>query len=112
MKTAILGAGTIVPDFLETAKEVDEIELYAIFGRESSVLKMQELQTKYDIAHIFCDYRELLADRKLELVYVALPNDLHYSFAKQALEAGKHVILEKPFTANREQARELIPLGF
>jgi scyllo-inositol 2-dehydrogenase (NADP+) len=53
----------------------------------------------------------LLADKDIALVVIATPNDTHYEFAKRALEAGKHVIVEKPFTLNVARADDLIELA-
>lgn len=57
------------------------------------------------------DLDSLLADNSLELIIVNTPNGTHYEFAKKALEAGKNVIVEKPFTANVAQAKELVELA-
>ncbi len=108
MRVAVLGAGAIVPDFLEASARIDELEIYAIFGRESSLPKLTELRNRYGIAKLYHDYDELLADELVEVVYVALPNHLHYGFAKKAVEHKKHVIVEKPFTSASGQAKELI----
>lgn len=108
MKTAILGAGTIIPDFFEASEKIEELEIHAIFGRESSLSKLTELQRRYGISKICHDYDRLLEDPEVEVIYVALPNDLHYAFAKKAVEKKKHVIVEKPFASTYEQARELI----
>lgn len=53
------------------------------------------------------DYRELLADRRVEGVVIATPHSTHYELARDALLAGKHVLLEKPMTLSGETAREL-----
>ncbi len=111
MKTAILGAGTIVPDFLEAAEKIPELEIYAIFGREHNFAKMTEFQKQYGISKIYHDYDKLLEDPEAEVVYVALPNHLHYMFAKKAAESKKHVIVEKPFASTYEQAKELIEIA-
>ena len=111
MKTVILGAGTIIPDFLKAAAEIESIELYGIYGRESSQAAMEKFQAQYNITHIFNDYERVLNDENVELIYVALPNSLHYNFTKQALEHGKHVIVEKPFTSNYQQAEELFAIA-
>jgi predicted dehydrogenase len=108
MNIAILGAGSIVPDFLEAAAELEEVNLYAIWGRESSLNRMIEYQKQYDIDCIYLDYEELLTDEKVDAMYVALPNHLHYSYAKQAVEHEKHVIVEKPFASSYEQAEDLV----
>lgn len=111
MKTAILGAGTIIPAFLEAAEKIENLEVYAIFGRESSLTKLEEFRRKYEIPQIYHDYDQLLNDPEVEVVYVALPNHLHYEFTKKAAEKKKHVIVEKPFASTYEQARELIDIA-
>lgn len=111
MKIAILGSGSIVPDFIEAANQVEQMELYGIWGRESSAEKLQNMQKQYQIPHVFYDYEKLLADPQIDAVYIALPNYLHYEYAKKALLAKKHVIVEKPFTATFSQAESLIMLA-
>lgn len=111
MKTAILGAGTIIPAFLEAAEKIEELENYAIFGQESDLPKMTEFQNEYGITKIYHDYDKLLEDREVEVVYVALPNHLHYVFAKKAAENKKHVIVEKPFASTYAQAKELFDIA-
>lgn len=108
MKVAVIGAGTIVPDFLEAAGQIEELEVYAIFGRESSLEKLKRLQDQYQIQCIYHDYAALLADGEVEVVYIALPNHLHYVYAEQAVRSGKHVILEKPFASSYAQAKDLV----
>ena len=54
---------------------------------------------------------EALADQAVQLVVVATPNETHFALAKQALEAGKHVVIDKPFAATSAEARELIELA-
>ena len=54
---------------------------------------------------------ELLADSNIDLIFVCTPNDLHFPYAKAALEAGKHVVIEKPFTNTTAEADILIALA-
>ena len=54
---------------------------------------------------------ELLADEKIELVVINTPNNTHYEFARQALQAGKHILVEKPFATSSSQACEIFELG-
>jgi scyllo-inositol 2-dehydrogenase (NADP+) len=65
----------------------------------------------YPQAQIVKTYQDLLNDPAIELIIVNTPNDLHYIMAKQALEAGKHILVEKPFTRTSEEAKELISLA-
>lgn len=107
MKLGILGAGMIVRDFLSMVGDLPQIELKSIFGTEADLPNMQDMQTQYAIEHIYTDLETCLEDATIDTIYVALPNHLHYQFAKKSLEAGKHVICEKPFTLNYDQLVEL-----
>ena len=95
MKLGILGTGMIVQDFL-TAVDKLKIDYLAILGTERSRGRTEELAEKYKLDKIYFDYDELLQDKNIDTIYVALPNFLHYQFAKKALEADKNVIVEKP----------------
>jgi scyllo-inositol 2-dehydrogenase (NADP+) len=68
-------------------------------------------QEKYPGVKTFRTLEELLADKNIELVVVNTPSVTHYDYTKQVLNAGKHVIVEKPFTATADQAEELIKLA-
>jgi scyllo-inositol 2-dehydrogenase (NADP+) len=65
----------------------------------------------YPVARIARSVEDLLADPEISLVVVATPNQTHYTLAKQALLAGKHVVIDKPFAATSAEARELIDLA-
>ena len=73
-----------------------KIDYLAILGTERSRGRTEELAEKYKLNKIYFDYDELLQDKNIDTIYVALPNFLHYQFAKKALEADKNVIVEKP----------------
>ncbi len=66
---------------------------------------------KYPAVKTFRTLEDMLADPKIELVIVNTPSVTHYEYAKQCLLAGKHIIVEKPFTATTVQAQELIGLA-
>lgn len=110
MKVGIVGAGLIVPDFLKAVEQINGLRVVGISGLESDLEMMKKLQDKHGIDHIYTDYKRML-DSDIEIVYVAVPNHLHYIFTKQALEAQKHVILEKPFASSLTQAQELVELA-
>ena len=109
MKLAIIGSGMIVKDFLSFAHELPEIKLEAIAARNIENLK--ELQSKYNIKNIYTDIKLCLENKEIDTIYVAVPNNLHYSVAKKALEAGKNVICEKPFTLKYDEAVELFEIA-
>ena len=109
MNLGIVGAGMIVKDFLSFTHELPEIKLEAIVARNIENLK--NLQNIYNIKEIFTDLDECLSSPSIDTIYVAVPNNLHYSAAKKALEAGKNVICEKPFTLDYHETVELFELA-
>lgn len=106
MKLGILGTGMIVKDVLKTFNEF-EFERIAILGTESTRLETEALAKQYQLDQIYYDYDLMLAS-DLDTIYVALPNHLHFDFALKALQNNKHVIIEKPITANVKELEELI----
>lgn len=109
MKLGLLGTGMIVKEVLTFIDELN-LERVVILGTERSREKTLKLVEEYKLDGCYFDYDELLAD-DIDTVYVGLPNFLHYSFAKKALESGKHAIIEKPVTANAEEMRELMEIA-
>ena len=78
--------------------------------RKSAEETMNEFKNKYGIKNIFYNYDELL-NSDVDTVYIALPNNLHFKFAKKALEANKNVIIEKPITSTYKEALILSDLA-
>lgn len=103
MKLGIVGAGMIVETLLPAIPDIKDIELFGIFGRKNSEDKLNNLKNKYGIKNVFYDYDELL-NSDADTIYVALPNNLHFEYAKKALEANKNVIVEKPITSTYKEA--------
>ncbi|ANI97064.1 Gfo/Idh/MocA family oxidoreductase [Pediococcus pentosaceus] len=111
MKLGIVGAGMIVKDFLTMTPLLPEIELKVITGTPHGIDNLEKLQMQYGIDRVYTDIDECLANEEIDTVYVAVPNHLHFAFAKKALEAGKNVICEKPFTLNLAELEELAELA-
>jgi len=105
MKLAFLGTGMIVKDLMRTIDKLP-LEKKVLFGTLRSKDETEKMAKENGFDGTYYDYDELLAS-DIDTVYVALPNFLHYSFAKKALEAGKHAIIEKPVTANYRELEEL-----
>lgn len=111
MKLAILGTGKIVEEVLPVLKEINGIELSAILSTPRSIEKAEKLAELYAISQASSDYDSILANPDVDTVYVALPNHLHYGYAKKALLAGKHVICEKPFTLTLAEFEDLAKIA-
>lgn len=107
MKLGIIGAGKIVTEALPVLSTITDIDLVAIFATAHSQEKLNKFQNAYHIEKTYTDYDKLLADKDIDTVYIALPNSLHFEFAKKGLLAGKNVISEKPFVPTNNQLVEL-----
>ena len=107
MKWGILATGTIAAKFATTVIEMrsDGEMIVAVGSRD--VGKAQEFADTYDIKKAYGSYEELAADPEVEAVYIATPNNMHFSNAMLCLEKGKHVLCEKPFTTNAGEAEKL-----
>ncbi|TWT14690.1 Gfo/Idh/MocA family protein [Streptococcus sp. sy010] len=111
MKLGILGTGMIVKEVLPVLAEIEGLELVGILSTPRSLPLAKELAQTYQLPLATSDYEEFLADERLDTIYVALPNHLHYEYAKKALLAGKHVICEKPFTMTADELEDLVVLA-
>lgn len=77
----------------------------------SNPQNIEAARSDFPDAQVVQTYKELLSDPDIELLVILLPNYLHYQYAKEALTAGKHVVVEKPFTISEEKGRELIRIA-
>lgn len=109
MKLGILGTGMIVKDVLTTIDRFDLEKIYILSTLRSKKIA-EQLKEHYHLDQCFDDYQTLLYS-DVDTIYVALPNHLHFQYAKQALENNKHVIIEKPITANTKELNTLIDLA-
>lgn len=109
MKLGILGNGMIVKDLMKTIHKLN-FEKIHVLGREASREKVEQLVREHQLTGSFYDYETMLQS-DVDVIYVALPNHLHYDFAGKALEHKKHVILEKPAASSGEEMRELAELA-
>ena len=104
-KWAILGTGYIAGSFASCLPFVREAEPYAVCG--TSMQKAESFASKYGIAHAFDDVDKML-DAKPDILYIAVPNLLHYKFILRAFEKGIHVLCEKPIVDNKNQLEKII----
>lgn len=106
MRIGVLGAARIAPGALiKPARLVAGVEVGAVAARERR--RAEAFAARYGVPAVHDSYADLLADPSLDSVYIPLPNGLHAQWMLAALQAGKHVLCEKPFTANAAQAREV-----
>ncbi len=103
----IVGAGRIAKRFPGEAKFVSEAVVNGVYDIERK--NAEKLAADNDIPKVYDSYEQLLDD--VDAVYIATPHLSHYSLAKAALEAGKHVLCETPMVLRKEEAEELFSLA-
>jgi predicted dehydrogenase len=106
VRIGILGAARITPTALiKPARDNDEAVVAAVAARDVS--RAQAFAAKHGIGRVHDSYEALIADPDIDALYNPLPIGLHGRWTRAALDAGKHVLCEKPFTANAAEAREV-----
>ena len=109
MRIGTIGSGEIVCKFLDGVGKTDRVSCEAVYSRSRE--KGEALAARYGVAKVYTRLEEMMADGQVDCIYVASPNSLHYEQTKMALEHGKNVICEKPFTTTVEKAAELVALA-
>ncbi|WP_313864692.1 Gfo/Idh/MocA family oxidoreductase [Mycobacterium sp.] len=110
LRIGILGAARIAPmALINPAKDNADVVIAAVAARDGS--RAQAFAAKHKIARVHDDYDKLIADPDIDAIYNPLPNGLHGKWTRAALAAGKHMLCEKPFTANAAEAREIAELA-
>jgi predicted dehydrogenase len=106
LRIGILGAANIAPlALIAPARANPRAEVAAIAARDAE--KARRFAARHGIARVHASYEALLADPQIEAIYNPLPNSHHGLWTLRALAAGKHVLCEKPFTANAEEAQRV-----
>ncbi|CAG8961008.1 hypothetical protein HYFRA_00002548, partial [Hymenoscyphus fraxineus] len=106
IRIGLLGASNIGPiAIINPARSHPEVIIAAVAARDEA--KAKKYAEKYGIPTTFSSYQDLIDDPSIDAVYIPLPNGLHYKWALKCLEAGKHILLEKPSVSNATQAQSL-----
>ena len=109
IKVAVAGLGFIGPAHIEALRRLPNVEVVAV-----SDVNADDARQKADqlgVAHSYGDFQQLLQHEGIACVHICTPNFLHYEMAKAALEAGKHVVVEKPLATTSQEGQELVSLA-
>ena len=107
IRIGLLGASRISRGaIIEPAAKIDGVEVSCVAARDPD--RAAEFANEHGIPHVEQDYESLLASDKVDLVYNGLPPSGHASWSIAALEAGKHVLCEKPFAKNADEAQAMV----
>lgn len=102
----ILGTKFISSQIAEAIQKSDTSELLAIGSRD--IDRAFDFSKKHNVKKYYANYDELLLDPEIDVVYIGLPNHLHKEWIIRCAKAGKHILCEKPFVLNMEEAREAL----
>lgn len=106
---SIIGVGYWGPNFIRNLSTIPLASIRYICDLDKKQLK--KINQLYPSIKTTTKFQDVLKDKKTEAVIIATPVRTHFMLAKQALEAGKHVLVEKPLTANIKDAQELVALS-
>lgn len=106
IRFGVAGTNSITEWFLKGAMEDARFELTAVCSRSMS--RAKEFAARYGAAHAFSSISELAASNAVDAVYIAVPNSIHASYATTCINAGKHVLCEKPAASNANELRTVI----
>ncbi len=109
MKIGTIGSGFIVDHLIAAMNKVDGVEVVACYSRDLN--KAKSFAVKNNIDEYYDDLDDLFNSNSVDTIYVASPNSLHYEQTKRALNANKHVIVEKPFSSTYQEALKLVELA-
>lgn len=106
LRIGVLGAARITPQaLLRPARKVDGVRVVAVAARDP--VRARQFAQRHGIATVHPTYDALLADPEIDAIYNPLPNSLHCAWSIRALEAGKHVLCEKPLASNAAEAEQM-----
>jgi predicted dehydrogenase len=106
LRIGILGAARIAPmALLMPARSVGEVEISCVAARDPE--RARAFARKHGIPRVAPSYEAMISDASIDAVYNPLPNAMHAVWTTRALEAGKHVLCEKPFASNATEAQQV-----
>ena len=108
LKWGIMGAGIIARKMADALELSSLNQLYAIASKTPE--KARLFANEFKIGHSL-SYEEIVSTKEIDVIYVATTHNFHFENAKLALEHGKHVLVEKAFTVNAKEARELAKIA-
>src|SRR5437868_5954920 len=106
LSLALVGAGAIAGVHLTALQRVSTVKVVGIFDQDQA--RARERAASFGVPRVYSGWQELLADATVHCVAVLLPHDLHERFAVEALNAGKHVVCEKPLGQSVEECDRIL----
>jgi len=105
----VIGTGYWGRKIVDEYSRLEDVHLLGVSDLDEK--NLQFCSERYGVKNGYKDYHTLLAQKDLHAVNICAPNSMHYKIAKDALEAGKHVLVEKPITLDSKEAKDLVALA-
>jgi len=109
IRVGVIGGGFIGKIHIEALRRLGYVEVAAILSRKQETA--EALAKELSIPKAYSSYEDLFNDKDIDVVHLTTVNSLHYPLAKQAMQAGKNVLCEKPLAMNRKEAAELLKIA-
>ena len=109
LRIAIVGCGKIADQHVAAVQRLSDCAIVSVCDRE--MLMADQLASRFGIQECYADLAECIARSKPDVIHITTPPQSHFTLAKQSLEAGCHVYLEKPFTVTAMEAENIIRLA-
>lgn len=106
VKWGIIGCGNIAHKFVSDLALIEDAELFAVASRSKE--KAKEFQLEHQAKKSYSSYDRLLADKEVDIIYIATPHVSHAYWSIKAMENGKHVLCEKPLAINKKETTAII----
>lgn len=104
-----VGTSQITEQFIQAAKQSDHYKLEAIYSR--TLEKAEQFKERFEAQTTYTDWEAFLNDPRIDVIYIASPNSLHFKQGLEAARHGKHLIIEKPIVVSTEEWEELMAVG-
>jgi predicted dehydrogenase len=109
LRAAVFGTGFMGKVHIEAVRRLGNVEVVAVAASDKD--KARRFAAEVDVRRSSGDYRELLSDPAIDAVHICTPNWLHFPMAKAAMEAGKHVLCEKPLALTSREGAEMVRMA-
>ena len=109
IRWGLLGPGNISTTFAKGLQSLPDAEIFAVGSRDLG--RAQTFASEFGAPRVYGSYAELVADPQVDVIYIGTPHSYHHPHTLLALNASKHVLCEKPFALNADQAREMAALA-
>lgn len=109
IKVGVVGMGFAGPIHIENLRRLGNVEVVAVAAR--NLQRVKNKASDMYIPEAYNDWKDLIKDKDIEVIHITTPNNLHFTIARAAIEAGKHVVCEKPLALNADEAGLLVDLA-